>query len=495
MPGGKGRSRRRKSKGQERDVSFRFYSSGSLESGAYLSEGKRDSPVFSDSLDELDEDSKYLSQPQSDNEDSSRTSDSVQAIDQKLVSELLESAIDDTESDGTHFDHPLSDQLFEFDQEPLTHQELDKNTTEEEVSSIQTRSIKKIEYKEATSIEQRETNTNDSSGFLMNIPEKDNSPQPNDDHRLLDSDDEELFFSLSRSSISIVDKTVVDDEVTNQTETNCPAVKNHEIESDSNDSPAIPPFKDNTTTSDSEDATTFAEVDTHPLLPSVSVEKEDEEVDGSAKDEDNHQILLSEEHFSKIPAASEPNKNDENLKVKPKRPPPPRPPLPSKMGKPSIVVNAPTDTEVYQTNLPSTREESDKISEDGGDSRTVQPDSLQETVQFDESMDETDQKSSEVVQDDSLSLSYFIIYTLIVFLYYSLNPSSYLAGFLTGFLLFFVTSAVAFIWYVNNLQSFQEQEREAVQQSLESSSQQFINQLGINFEQLTTMKVHYIKTF
>jgi len=44
---------------------------------------------------------------------------------------------------------------------------------------------------------------------------------------------------------------------------------------------------------------------------------------------------------------------------------------------------------------------------------------------------------NKVHKDNSLSLQYFVVSVVIVFLYYSLNFSSYLAGFMTGFLCFF----------------------------------------------------------
>ena len=487
MPGGRGKIRRKK-KGQDKDVSFRFHSGGSLESGAYISEGDRESPVFSDSLDELEEEPKHVSKLQSDNENPSRTDCSIGVGDQDLVRELLESAIDD--SDATPLDHPLSDPLFDFDQEPFVHPEFDKrdnpvlNPVKD--SSIQTSPTKELEYKETYLVdEQAEQRLADSEGFsdsgdFMNI--KDSNPSKV--HRLLDSDEEELFFSLTKGTIA--DETT-DDKVT--IETDYAVVKNDGIESDNDSIPAaVSPFKDNTSTSDAEDTTVLAEVDTHPLISTGSVE----DLDGEAEIKDSlakDQLLLTEEHFN-VPES--PKKIYHSPKVKPKRPPPPRPPLPSKMGKPSIVVSSSTSRETGWDNSDGIIVKPEPFVEEAKPTSSAATDDEEKTVQVDEVTKGSDEKSSEIVRDDSLTFPYFVIYTLVIFLYYSLNPSSYLAGFLTGFLFFFITSAVGFIWYVNYLLSLQQKENEAVQKSLELSSQQLIDQFN---DKLYFKKVRMLNTF
>ena len=455
MPGGRAKIRRKK-KGQDKDVSFRFHSSGVLESGAYLSEGNRESPVFSDSLDELEEEPRHASKPQKDSETSSKTECSIGVGDQEVVRELLESAIDDTSNDATHSNHPLSDPLFSFDQEPFIHPELDERDDPVIQHLNQTSPTKELEYKETYTDEQHLADSegySDSGDFMNSNPTK--------VHRLLDSDDEELFFSLTKDTITNVGDNKLADE------SDYAVVKSDDLESDNDSLPApVSPFKD---TSDAEDTTVLAEVETHPLVSTGSVEEFDEKTeikDSLVKDEDGYKLLLTEEHFSNIPAVNEtPKKIYQSPKVKPKRPPPPRPPLPSKMGKPNIVVSSST------TGMPSR--------ETGWDN--TQPPSYtideEKTVQVEEATKDSDEKPSEVVRDDSLAFPYFIIYTLVIFLYYSLNPSSYLAGFLTGFLFFFITSAVGFIWYVDYLLSVQQKEREAVKKSLELSSQHLIDQL------------------
>ena len=486
MLGGRIRSRG-KSKVQEKDVSFRFHSGTSLETGPYLSESNRANPVFADNLQE----SQGTRNVTSDNENSFNSSG--EAVDEKLVKELLESAIDDTNSDTTRSDHPLSDPLFDFDfeQEPSTHQELKSSDTHEKDIN----STKELEYKETFSAPLELSDSEDS----MNIKEKENyeGVQQSENTKLLDSDDEELFFSLTKGAV--VNETL-EDKIADQFETDDAIVKSHVPESDTdNSSAAVSPSKDYTSTSDTEDTTLLMAADTHPLLTTSSVdendgEKEVEREESLLKDKHNYQLQLSEEHFSKISTVSEPTKSDQNLKTKPKRPPPPRPPLPSKMNRPNIVANNPTDARVNQTiNPPVIREDADKVVQDITDTVTSQrmrspspiPD-VEKTVQLIEpsatSEEDGDHRSSEeIVQDDSLSLPYFIAFTLIIFLYYSLNPSSYLAGFLTGFLFFFVITAVGFVYYVTYLQSIQQREREAVQKSLESSNQQFIDQLEMNF--------------
>lgn len=472
MPGGKAKIRRKK-KGQDKDVSFRFHSSGSLESGAYLSEGNRESPAFSDSLDELEEEPKHANKLEKDSETSSTKTDcSIEVGDQEVVRELLQSAIDDDiSSDATH---PLSDPLFDFDQEPFIHPELDKRDDPVIQHSIQTSPTKELEYKETYPDDQHLADSEgfSDSGDFMNI--KDSSKI----HRLLDSDDEELFFSLTKETITNVNETT-DNKLTVADESDYAVVKSDDLESDNDSLPApVSPFKDNTSMSDAEDTTVLAEVETHPLVSTGSVEAFDEEAgikDSLAKDEDSYKLLLTEEHFSNIPAVSEtPKKSYQSPKVKPKRPPPPRPPLPSKMGKPNIVVSDP------KISMPSREtgwdNTDDIIVKPEPFVEETQPPSYDEekTVQVEEASNE---KPSEVVRDDSLTFPYFMIYTLVIFLYYSLNPSSYLAGFLAGFLFFFITSAVGFIWYVDYLLSVQQKEREAVQKSLELSSQNLIDQL------------------
>lgn len=483
MPGGRTKSRK-KIKGQDKDVSFRFHSGGSLETGAYVSEGSRESPVFSDSLDDLEE-PKHVSKLHIDNEDSSRTPRSIDEGNTKVDRQLLESAIDDTNTDSKHLDHPLSDALLHFDQEPLPRQELDKSVTlDENVPSIRiNNTTKELEYKEANLVDEQrfiaDVEDFSDSGDIMNIKEIENSEinlKPSEVHRQQDSDDEELFFSLTKEGTSM--------EKVN--ENDYAAVKNSELESDNDSLPAaVSPF------SDVEDTTILTEVDTHPLISTSSIENDDIETktkDGLANSEQDHQLLLTEEHFSNVPTVCEPKKNYQSSKVKPKRPPPPRPPPP--VIKPS---NTPT------SNLTATRE----TGLDSYDGITVKPEASQGTksetssavheadkaVQHDESVEGSGQRSSEIVRDDSLSLPYFVIYTLFVFLYYSLNPSSYLAGFFTGFLFFCITSALGFIWYVNYLSLIQQREKEAIQKSLELSSQQFIDQPN---KDLSSMKVYTI---
>ena len=47
-------------------------------------------------------------------------------------------------------------------------------------------------------------------------------------------------------------------------------------------------------------------------------------------------------------------------------------------------------------------------------------------------------------------MTIFWFFTTIVYLYYSLNPFVYLAGFVCGFFLFFITIGSAFVWYVQH---------------------------------------------
>lgn len=478
MPGGRGKVRK-KNKRQDRDVSFRFHSGGSVGSAAYLSEGSRDSPVFSDSLDEQEEvaeDSKHASTLHTDNIVTSDTED------QNLVRELLESAIDDTNGDGTHFDPPHSDPLFEFEQEPLTHQEPEKSEAPEKGNSTKSSPTKGLEYSET--IDADEQPLADSEGFsdsgdFMSIKEKLVSgieSKPTEIDRLLDSDDEELFLSMTKETIASVNETI-DDKGT--TEIDYTDTRSHELESDNDLAPVtVSPFKGNASTGEDAEDTLLAEADTHPLIRTASA---DDIIDGGEikedlqSDEHNYQLLLSEEHFSNITGLVEPPKKDDNFKVKPKRPPPPRPPLPSKIGRPNIVVSAPTNDLTPRTT---------ECNNNNG--VMVKPEPFHELALSSAEADEENahlvqlvegSRSSEAVRDDSLSLLYFVIYTIVVFLYYSLNPSSYLAGFLTGFLFFFVTTAVGFIWYVNYLLSVQQKEREAVEKSLELSNQQLIDHL------------------
>ena len=484
MPGGRSKIRR-KNKGQNKDVSFRFHSGGSLERGPYLSEGDQENLVYSDSLDELEEEPKHVSKPETSDEYSSITDHSTEVGDQKFVRELLESAIEDTSSDATHFDRPPSDPLFDFDQEPFVHQEPDRRDYLAKDYSIQTSPTKELEYEETYSADQQRLADFEDSGDFMNTEDSSHSKA----QRLLDSDDEELFFSITKETVATMSESV-DGEVTTITDKAVAKSDGMELNNDSMPTAVSPlPFKENT--SDVEDTsalvevdtTVLADVDSHPLVSTGSAEGLDIEakVEDSVTNENNYRLLLTEEHFSSVPAVSESSKKlYQSPKTKPKKPPPPRPPLPLKIGKPSIVVSDETSSVL-----------SKETGWDDSDGIIVKPEPFIEakpspSVTSDEEktvkvVEIVEEESSEIVRDNSLSLPYFITYTLVIFLYYSLNPSPYLAGFLTGFLFFFVTSAVGFIWYVNYLLSIQQQEREAVQKSQELSSQQLIDQLDEKF--------------
>ena len=307
--------------------------------------------------------------------------------------------------------------------------------------------IKELEYRETFDADEQPLADSEGfsdSGDFISIREKVNNDiesKPTEVDRLLDSDDEELFLSMTKETIESMNETTGDKGTT---EINFADMRSHELESD-NDMVPVPvsPVKGNALTSDdAEDTSLFAEVDTHPLIRTTSAEDVDGEIkEDLPENEHNDQLLMSEEHFN-IPDLVESPKKDNSFKVKPKRPPPPRPPLPSKIGRPNIVVSGPTNN-LTSAIADCSDDNSIMVKPEPFHERTLSSAALvEDNVQLDQ-LTEGD-SSSEVVRDDSLSLSYFIIYTIIVFLYYSLNPSLYLSGFLTGFLLFFVTTAVGF---------------------------------------------------
>ena len=61
--------------------------------------------------------------------------------------------------------------------------------------------------------------------------------------------------------------------------------------------------------------------------------------------------------------------------------------------------------------------------------------------------------------DNEYLLTIFLFFTTIVYLYYSLNPFVYLAGFICGFFLFFITIGSAFVWYVQHSEREKDRKR------------------------------------
>jgi len=493
MPGKRGK----KTKGQDKDVSFHFHSGGNSEKGAaYLSQGKNDSPVFSD---EFEED-------ESGTETTSYIVTGTCEKDEEAVQELLESAIDDITSDKKYSEHPLENTSSEVKCKPQT----DNNEHEKIEDPIETNNAKDLDC-EGTVKHKHPPDAerfSDSDDFFSNkADERETTIRFNDNDRLLDSDDEELFFSLTKpptSNSNITDVNEVDyGEVKSELnedlmlveKENLPIISVH----DSCVSPSV--LIDDL----NEDSKALSEVDTHPLIPSELPQEGDEEEeqmsDNASQDTCDQELLMSEEHFTKVAKDQQPkvllHSNVYKNVIKGKAPPP-RPPPYLRKG-PGVAVRSQDGTKMSPSSqgndsyvaikgspLPSN---SENLTKETG---TLKP-LLIEDANSSGKLDE-EQISSEVCKDYSLSLRYFMIYVVIVFLYYSLNFSSYLAGFLTGFLFFFVTTAGSFIMYVKNLQTRQQQEREAIKKSRDTSSQELISQLGMDFDELSIMKVSNINS-
>ena len=88
----------------------------------------------------------------------------------------------------------------------------------------------------------------------------------------------------------------------------------------------------------------------------------------------------------------------------------------------------------------------DQPHEDLPDQGIVEDMSTSERDQVAPSHESTHPSSTE----DEYLMTIFWFFTTIVYLYYSLNPFVYLAGFVCGFFLFFITIGSAFVWYVQH---------------------------------------------
>jgi len=499
MPGKRGKKR-----SQDKDVSFHFHSGGSSEKGAYLSSRRNDNPVFSD---EFDEDESSVEAPVI--ETTSNTV-STREKDQEAIQELLESAIEDATTDKRYSKHPLestnSNDLFELEYEPQTRDEDGQRET-----PVETTCAKYLEYKQDVIKHEQPPDTekfSDSDDFF-NTDERDNTLRFNDNNRLLDSDDEELFYSFNKplTSNNMSDENEIDygeektselEDLPTAEEENLPTIQGH-------DSSVMPSVQVNDF---EEDSKALSEVDTHPLIFTETFEDEVKEQtkDDPSHDTCNQELPMSEEYFTKVADDQQPKvppRRNVNRSVSKGKAPPPRPPPPNARKGPGIAIRSRDEmTASKSSTVPSSNNNHTGVKHSA---LPISPKKVNVTKETREAVltlpteeDENAKPSGQldgkeickkVHEDSSLSLRYFVVSVIIVFLYYSLNFSSYLAGFMTGFLFFFVTTAGSFIMYVKHLQTWQQQEKEAIKKSMETSSQEFISRLGVDFEELSFLKV------
>ena len=94
---------------------------------------------------------------------------------------------------------------------------------------------------------------------------------------------------------------------------------------------------------------------------------------------------------------------------------------------------------------------------------------------------------SDESQQTSLPMAYHLLLAGILYLYYSLNFSDYLAGLLAGFLLVYLTLGVAFVYYVHQVERSGE-----VKGKTSSSiqlSESFVKRMNVNFDTIRVYQV------
>jgi len=495
MPGKRGKKR-----SQDKDVSFHFHSGGSSEKGAYLSAGKNDNPVFSD---EFEEDESGVEAPVI---ETTCNTVSTHGKDQEVIQGLLESAIDDATTDKRYSEHPLestnSDDLFEIEYEPQT-----QTVNNEKERPAETNCTKELEYEPGCEQPPGAERFSDSDDFFNSkADEKDSTLRFNDSDRLLDSDDEELFYSFKKplTSNNMSDENEIDysEDNTGKLVKDLSAAEEENLPM--HDSSVIPSVLVN-----EEDSKALSEVYTHPLTETLENEDKKQTKDDTSCDIYDQELPMSEEYFAKVAEDQQPKvppRQNVNKSVSKGKVPPPRPPLPSVTKGPGVAVRSQNEAMVFKSSTvplsnnnhtgvqhlaPTASPKKDKMTKEIQEAVSSFPTEEEESVKPSCEVNEKE-ISIEVHEENSLSLQCFVISVIIVFLYYSLNCSSYLAGFMTGFLFFFVTTAGSFIMYVKHLQTRQQQEREAIKKSMDTSNQEFSSQLGMDFDELNFLKVSLV---
>ncbi len=93
-----------------------------------------------------------------------------------------------------------------------------------------------------------------------------------------------------------------------------------------------------------------------------------------------------------------------------------------------------------------------------------------------------------IIGDPYLTLPYHLAIALVLYLYYTFNPWSYLSGLLAGFLLTYTLVGTVFILYVESTEQERE-ERKKERNKLKKPSKHFLQRMSTDFSNLKEYKV------
>ena len=96
-------------------------------------------------------------------------------------------------------------------------------------------------------------------------------------------------------------------------------------------------------------------------------------------------------------------------------------------------------------------------------------------------------QDSHMLDESDLTPPYHLALALAVYIYYSLNPWSYLAGFLAGLLMMYLVVGTVFVWYVVT----QERERKEKKRETVGPLKDFLRQMNTNFDDVRTYQVRW----
>ena len=91
--------------------------------------------------------------------------------------------------------------------------------------------------------------------------------------------------------------------------------------------------------------------------------------------------------------------------------------------------------------------------------------------------------------DSGYKLVTLLLVWLCLYLYYSLNPFVYLAGFLAGFLVFYVTMGTAFYWYVQHSEKEKERRKQASKRVELPALEDLPQSIDVDFESSRVLEV------
>ena len=105
-----------------------------------------------------------------------------------------------------------------------------------------------------------------------------------------------------------------------------------------------------------------------------------------------------------------------------------------------------------------------------------------------EEIDEEKAKLTDDSEAPDLSISYHLLLSFALYVYYSLNVFPYVAGFFAGFLLLFVVVGAAFVYHAHSEEGGGASQRGRGKQALRLS-QAFVNRMQVQFDKLKTYEV------